>query len=289
MATTSSPLPTLLATPSTVLTQTFVVATTTTIVLTVPTSLPPPPTSSSTPPASLLLQQHTGGLSHPNKEQITTIWVAAVMLMCILIGWNMFLIRTVLYPWKMLINLVHEAHHVFGESWSSKIDLPPLTINFLPIHISLSVAILTGANVYSCVSEEREREKVWFCCCSSSHISYLLHSINIDPDTGPISGMIGGQPFVILSAGYLGSISVGSALIMASFDTSASKVASLAIFPLFIVCFWFGRTWARIRILACLGLSIGFWFSWVEKVGESRISGVAQLSTHTSFLFLIHP
>jgi hypothetical protein len=87
------------------------------------------------------------------------------------------------------------------------------------------------------------------------------YRINIDPDKGPISSMTGGQPLIILSAGYLGSILIGSSLIMASFDTSASKVASLLVFPLFIICFWFGRTWARIRVLACIGLSVGFWFS----------------------------
>jgi len=77
--------------------------------------------------------------------------------------------------------------------------------------------------------------------------------------------MTGGLPLVIVSAGYLGSILIGSALIMAAFDTSASKVASLIVFPLFIICFWFGRTWARIRILGCIGLSIGFWFSELDE------------------------
>lgn len=110
MATISSPLATLSATPSAPLTQATIIATKT-IVLTVPTLLSP----SLTNPA-LVLDQHTGGLSHPNKEQITTIWLAGVMILCILIGWNMFLIRTLLYPWKMLTNLVHEMNHVFGTS-----------------------------------------------------------------------------------------------------------------------------------------------------------------------------
>jgi hypothetical protein len=58
---------------------------------------------------------HTGSIAHPNHEQITTIWVAAVMLFCILIGWNMVIIRSLLHPWKMLTNLIHEASHVFSE------------------------------------------------------------------------------------------------------------------------------------------------------------------------------
>lgn len=44
---------------------------------------------------------HTGGLAHPNPDQIKTIWVAAVMLFSLLIGWNMILLRDALYPWKM--------------------------------------------------------------------------------------------------------------------------------------------------------------------------------------------
>lgn len=44
---------------------------------------------------------HTGGLVHPNSDQIKTIWVAAVMLFALLIGWNMILLRDALYPWKM--------------------------------------------------------------------------------------------------------------------------------------------------------------------------------------------
>jgi hypothetical protein len=73
--------------------------------------------------------------------------------------------------------------------------------------------------------------------------------------------MTGGQPHLVLSAGYLTSILAGSAMIMSAFDLSASKVTCLGLFPLFIVCFWFGRTWARLQIMACVGLTIGFWFS----------------------------
>lgn len=125
--------------------------------------------------------------------------------------------------------------------------------------IAITVAILTGANVYSCVTET--------CSHTASRSIHparpALHlaRITIDPDKGPISSMTAGQPFAILSAGYIGSILVGSAMIMTAFDISASKVTSLTLFPLLIVCFWFGRTWARIQVLGCIGLTIGFWFS----------------------------
>lgn len=75
-----------------------------------PTAVPPPPMLG--PSTS---DVHTGGITHPNQDQITTIWVAAVMLLAIMIGWNMIVIRSLLYPWKMLVNLIHEASHVFGE------------------------------------------------------------------------------------------------------------------------------------------------------------------------------
>lgn len=73
--------------------------------------------------------------------------------------------------------------------------------------------------------------------------------------------MTNGQPFVTLTAGYFGSIAIGSGLIMAAFDTSASKVAALIVYPALIVSFWFGHTWARLRTLVCIGVSIGIWFS----------------------------
>lgn len=73
--------------------------------------------------------------------------------------------------------------------------------------------------------------------------------------------MTGGSPLAILSAGYLGSVLAGTGLILASFDTRASKVACLIVTPVFVISFWFGRTWARFRILLAIGLTIGFWFS----------------------------
>lgn len=88
-----------------------------------------------------------------------------------------------------------------------------------------------------------------------------LYSLCIDPDKGPISGMTGGVPLAVLAAGYLGSILVGSTLILFAFDVTMSKIAWLAIIPLFAVCFWFGRTWARVRVALAVGISIGFWFS----------------------------
>lgn len=72
--------------------------------------------------------------------------------------------------------------------------------------------------------------------------------------------MTGGIPPIILTAGYLSSILIGSALMMASFDITASKIAALVAYPMLIICFWFGKTWARIRILICMAISIAFFF-----------------------------
>jgi hypothetical protein len=76
----------------------------------------PMSTASTNPTMIPSITIHTGGITHPNEEQIKTIWIAAVMLISILVGWNLCLFRTILYPWKMLINLIHESGHVFGES-----------------------------------------------------------------------------------------------------------------------------------------------------------------------------
>lgn len=105
---------------------------------------------------------------------------------------------------------------------------------YLPFLVVPTVGILTGADLYS---------------------------LCIDPDKGPISGMTGGVPLAVLAAGYLGSILVGSTLILFAFDVTMSKIAWLSIVPLFTICFWFGRTWARVRVAVAVGISISFWFS----------------------------
>jgi hypothetical protein len=51
--------------------------------------------------AAQTLQHHTGGLVHPGAEQVKIIWVAAVMFVSLALGWNMVLLRDILYPWKM--------------------------------------------------------------------------------------------------------------------------------------------------------------------------------------------
>ncbi|PWN37895.1 uncharacterized protein FA14DRAFT_115716, partial [Meira miltonrushii] len=144
----------------------------------------------------------------PNPDQIKTIWVAAVMLVALLFGWNMILLRDALYPWKIGL-------------WTCREKLN------------------TIAYPLNCTA---------------------LNSITIDPDKGPISGMTGGIPPIILAAGYICSILVGSGLMMAAFDITASKIAALIVYPMLIFCFWFGRTWARIRILICMAISIAFFF-----------------------------
>lgn len=48
-----------------------------------------------------LIEGHSGGMLHPNKEQFQTIWIGVVMFFSILVGWNVCLIKDILYPWKM--------------------------------------------------------------------------------------------------------------------------------------------------------------------------------------------
>lgn len=69
-------------------------------------------------------------------------------------------------------------------------------------------------------------------------------SVCIDPDRGGICGMTSGAPLLTLSAGYLGSAMVGSALILAGFDLSASKVAFLVLAPFWVVVSWFAVTFS---------------------------------------------
>lgn len=130
------------------------------------------------------------------------------------------------------VNLIHELFHALSKCKLINL-IRQLRSNDIHIFFN-TVGILTGADLYS---------------------------LCIDPDKGPISGMTGGVPLAVLAAGYLGSILVGSTLILFAFDVTMSKIAWLSIVPLFTICFWFGRTWARVRIIVAVGISISFWFS----------------------------
>jgi hypothetical protein len=239
-------------------------------ILTHATATPSGPTATiietvpaTSPPSAPLLVLHTGGIRHPNGEQVKTMWVAGIMLICILVSWNMILLRSMLHPYKMLINLIHESGHVFGMSAGVQGHKQAMRARLRVS--SLKSCFIASGHPYGC---QRLFVRHNVICLSPPElivncITPIPSSfrITIDPDKGPISGMTDGQPHLILLAGYTTSILAGSVMIMSGFDTSASKVACLSLFPLFVVCFWFGRTWARMRIMACVGLSVAFWFS----------------------------
>ncbi|KAJ7632215.1 peptidase M50B-like-domain-containing protein [Roridomyces roridus] len=89
-----------------------------------------------------------------------------------------------------------------------------------------------------------------------------VHSITLDPDEGGATMLSGGNPYLTLPAGYLGSSFIGAALIACGFDTDASKVACIILGVFFIFTLWWARrnllTW--VLILGLVGLILLCWF-----------------------------
>ncbi|KAI0073276.1 hypothetical protein K474DRAFT_1678024 [Panus rudis PR-1116 ss-1] len=85
--------------------------------------------------------------------------------------------------------------------------------------------------------------------------------VSIDPDTGGATHVEGGIPFIILSAGYVGSTFFGGVLVLSGFDTLIAKIMSFIIglglvLPLVLV-----RDKLTILLTICYeGLLVGFWF-----------------------------
>ncbi|POY74822.1 hypothetical protein BMF94_2095 [Rhodotorula taiwanensis] len=66
-----------------------------------------------------------------------------------------------------------------------------------------------------------------------------IYSIILDPNQGGSTRMEGGWAFASLPAGYIGSTLIGAALIFASFDLKASKIAAVPLLVhLLLVMFW---------------------------------------------------
>ncbi|KAK0535557.1 hypothetical protein OC835_002340 [Tilletia horrida] len=89
-----------------------------------------------------------------------------------------------------------------------------------------------------------------------------IESISLDPHEGGATRMRGGNPYITLPAGYLGSSLIGAALIACGFDEKASKIASIVVGAFFVVTLF----WARRSIISWLliigmaGLIVAFWF-----------------------------
>jgi len=86
-------------------------------------------------------------------------------------------------------------------------------------------------------------------------------SVSIDPVSGGCTRVENGHPPTILAAGYLGSTLIGSGLLLASWDTLASKIASFPIAFGLVIPVILVRDKLTLFLIGCAEvLLIGFWF-----------------------------
>eukprot|EP00884_Botryococcus_braunii_P002278 jgi/Botrbrau1/12050/Bobra.0295s0006.1 len=75
--------------------------------------------------------------------------------------------------------------------------------------------------------------------CTGAKIS----SIELDPELGGATHMVGGIRFCTLPAGYLGSSLIGALLIFFGFDSLASKIAAALIAALLLLVLIWAKNW----------------------------------------------
>lgn len=89
-----------------------------------------------------------------------------------------------------------------------------------------------------------------------------IKSIEVDADTGGVTHMQGGNPYVTLPAGYLGTALFGGLMVFAGFDILASKIVGAIIGVCFLATLYWAKGWIA-RILAvvyCGAVAFLWWF-----------------------------
>jgi hypothetical protein len=89
-----------------------------------------------------------------------------------------------------------------------------------------------------------------------------IESITLDPNEGGLTKMRGGNQYITLPAGYIGSTIWGSALVFAGFNTLATKImAALLGCAMLLTLFW-ARNWlARLITVSFIGLIALLWWA----------------------------
>ncbi|KAJ3013998.1 hypothetical protein HKX48_005410 [Thoreauomyces humboldtii] len=87
-------------------------------------------------------------------------------------------------------------------------------------------------------------------------------SITLDPDEGGLTKMRGGNPYVSLPAGYIGSAFWGALMIFAGFDVLASKIVSVMIGLAMLLTLYWARNWlTRGVTVLFIGLLVLLWWA----------------------------
>ena len=89
-----------------------------------------------------------------------------------------------------------------------------------------------------------------------------IKGITLDPNEGGLTKMKGGNPYLTLPAGYLGSNIFGAVMVFAGFNAMASKYVAGIIGGILIIVLVFARNWLAALTTICFGALIGFlwWF-----------------------------
>ncbi|GAA5989646.1 hypothetical protein JCM10908_000570 [Rhodotorula pacifica] len=132
-------------------------------------------------------------ISH--TQWVTIYWIEGIV-MVYMLCWNLYIARSILFPFKLCAVACHEGCHAL-------------------------LGLLTGAKIYSII---------------------------LDPNQGGSTRMEGGWAFASLPAGYIGSTLIGAALIFASFDLKASKIAAIPLVVHLVFVAFFARK-SRFTIL----------------------------------------
>ncbi|KAJ3325587.1 hypothetical protein HDV06_003405 [Boothiomyces sp. JEL0866] len=88
-----------------------------------------------------------------------------------------------------------------------------------------------------------------------------IMSITLDPNEGGLTKMRGGNPYITLPAGYIGSLFWGSLMVCCGFDVLASKVAAGLVGVAMLATLWWAKNWlARTITVAFIGLGALLWW-----------------------------
>jgi Peptidase M50B-like len=88
-------------------------------------------------------------------------------------------------------------------------------------------------------------------------------SITLDPNEGGLTKMRGGNPYISLPAGYIGSLFWGSAMVFAGFNTTGAKVVSVLVGLAMLMTLVFARNWLAV-VITILAIGVFGLLWWLE-------------------------
>lgn len=89
-----------------------------------------------------------------------------------------------------------------------------------------------------------------------------IEAIKLDPNEGGVTKMRGGNPYMTLPAGYIGSMFWGAIMVFAGFNVLASKIVSIAVGLTMIATLWWAKNWLSrlITIFTTALIGLLWWY-----------------------------